>query len=175
MKLFNKIALTAVGAFMAVGAGVSALNVKAKSASAATMSVVSMSCDFTTKSAKASTYVEEWAYGSFKVMGGANNNAGWDYVKMGAKSENLSAANNPAYIASPKCEDVISKIDVVAPAGSLPKGGMAATVKVAVYSDDKYTTLIEETATQDYVKTAATYTFTPSVAGKWAKDSYYKV
>lgn len=34
MKLFNKIALTAVGAFMAVGAGVSALNIKAKSAKA---------------------------------------------------------------------------------------------------------------------------------------------
>lgn len=178
MKLFNKIALTAVGAFMAVGAGVSALNIKAKSASAATMSVVSMSCDFTTKSAKSSAYNAEWAYGDFKVFGGANNNGGWDYVKMGGKKATLETTN-PVYVASPKATEAIDKIEVVGPAGSMAKSGMTgADVYVVVYSDSEYKVPVDTTESQAWLKTANTYTFTPTTAygaASWAKDLYYKV
>ncbi|MCF0108480.1 MAG: hypothetical protein HUJ59_05755, partial [Bacilli bacterium] len=49
--------------------------------------------------------------------------------------------------------------------------GMAATVRVAVYSDSDFSSKIDETTAQTYTSAAQTYTFT----GTWAANSYYKV
>lgn len=174
MKLFNKIAIASVGAIMAIGGAAIARTANAFATKAEGSEVLSMSCDFTKKSVGSSAYNNSWNYDGFTVYGGANNNKGWDYVKMGGKSATLANAN-PVYIASPICEDAISKITVVAPSGSLKDKSMTAKVKVVVYSDEEYSNVIDETAEQTVVSSATTYTFTPTSGSTWTDYSYYKV
>ena len=132
-------------------------------------------CDFTAKSASGSSYTTKWTYGDFTVFGGANNNKGWAYVKMGGKKDNLTSAN-PVYISSPKVASPVSKVQVSIIAGSLPKTGMSVNSwGVYVYSDANMTNQIDYVAGGTITKNAAVFELTPSSGSAWSANNYYKV
>ena len=134
-----------------------------------------MVCDFTAKSASHSAYTDSWKYGDFTVFGGANNNKGWAYVKMGGKKENLTSAN-PVYISSPKVASSVSKVQVSIIAGSLGKSGMSVNSwGVYVYSDASMTNQIDYVAGGTITKNAAVFELTPSSGSAWSANNYYKV
>ena len=143
-----------------------AVNVKA--------ATVVESVDFTAKSAKHSAYTDTWDYDGWTVSGGANNNGGWAYVKMGGKSTNL-ASYNTIYIASPVVTSASAEVTVNIIAGSVPKSGMSATVALEVYSDSTLKTLVDSTAAVTVAKTAAEVSFKPNNVSVWPANSYYKV
>ena len=134
-----------------------------------------VTCDFTKKSAKNSGYTAEWNYGDFTVFGGANNNGGWGYVKMGGKKDNLASAN-PVYISSKQITSSISKVQVSVIAGSLPKTGMSVNSwGVYVYSDANMTNQIDYVAGGTITKKAEVFELTPSSGTAWSANNYYKV
>ena len=134
-----------------------------------------VNCDFTTKSASHSAYTDSWKYGDFTVFGGANNNKGWAYVKMGGKKENLAQAN-PVYISSPKMTSAISKVQVSIIAGSLAKSGMKVNSwGVYVYSDANMTNQVDYVAGGTITKNAAVFELTPTSGSAWSANNYYKV
>ena len=134
-----------------------------------------VNCDFTTKSASHGAYTDSWKYGDFTVFGGANNNKGWPYVKMGGKQTNLATAN-PVYISSPKVTSAISKVQVSIIAGSLPKTGMSVNSwGVYVYSDANMTNQVDYVAGGTISKNAAVFEFTPTTGTTWSANNYYKV
>ena len=94
-------------------------------------------CDFTTKVSKHSAYNDSWTYDSnWTVYGGANNNGGWEYVKMGGKNTTLANAN-PVYVVNKTAfSKEIKAVIVTYPSGSFSKGGMGCNEwGVKVYSD----------------------------------------
>ena len=134
-----------------------------------------VTCDFTTQSAGSSQYTASWNYGVFTVFGGANNNKGWTYVKMGGKNSNLSQAN-PVYISSPQMTSAISKVQVSIIAGSLAKNDMSVNSwGVYVYSDANMTNQVDYVAGGTITKNAAVFEFTPSAGTNWSANNYYKV
>ena len=101
-------------------------------------------CDFTKKANGHSAYNDKWTYDdNWEIFGGANNNNGWDYVKMGGKSATLSSAN-PVYIVNKSAFDCeIASVKVTFPAGSFSKSGMSCNSwGVKVYSDLACTQLL---------------------------------
>ena len=94
------------------------------------------SVDFTTKAVKNSNYKNKWTYDGWTVSGGANNNAGWAYVKMGGSSSNLSSYNT-IYIASPKVASQCSKVEVNIIAGSVAKSGMLHMIYTEKIPEDQ--------------------------------------
>lgn len=131
--------------------------------------------DFTTKSAKHSAYTDSWAYGDWTVSGGANNNGGWAYVKMGGKSSNLSSYKD-IYISSPAVGSKVSEVTVNIVAGSLPKSGMSVNSwGLYVYSDAAMSTQIDYVAGGTIAKTANLFSFVPTNGTSWPANSYYKV
>ena len=134
-----------------------------------------VNCDFTTKSASHGAYTDSWEYGDFTVFGGANNNKGWAYVKMGGKKENLAQAN-PVYISSPKMTSAISKVQVSIIAGSLAKSGMKVNSwGVYVYSDAKMTNQVDYVSGGTITKNAAVFELIPTSGSAWSANNYYKV
>ena len=134
-----------------------------------------VTCDFTAQSASHSSYTDSWSYGDFTVFGGANNNGGWAYVKMGGKSSNLANAN-PVYIASPQMTSSISKVQVSIIAGSLAKSGMSVNDwGVYVYSDANMTNQVDYVAGGEINNSAAVFEFTPTSGTTWSANNYYKV
>ena len=134
-----------------------------------------VTCDFTKKSAKNFGYTAEWSYGDFTVFGGANNNGGWGYVKMGGKKDNLASAN-PVYISSKQITSSISKVQVSVIAGSFPKTGMSVNSwGVYVYSDANMTNQIDYVAGGTITKNAEVFELTPSSGTAWSANNYYKV
>ena len=134
-----------------------------------------VTCDFTAQSASHGAYTDSWQYGDFTVFGGANNNNGWAYVKMGGKNTNLATAN-PVYISSPKMTSAISKVQVSIIAGSLAKSGMSVNSwGVYVYSDANMTNQVDYVAGGTITKNAAVFEFTPTSGTTWSANNYYKV
>ena len=107
--------------------------------------IASYVCDFTTKVSKHSAYNDAWTYDTeWTVYGGANNNAGWDYVKMGGKSATLANAN-PVYVMNKnRMGRNITAIRVTYPSGSFPKNNQMDCSEwgVKVYSDLACTNLL---------------------------------
>ena len=107
--------------------------------------IASYVCDFTTKVSKHSAYNDAWTYDTeWTVYGGANNNAGWDYVKMGGKSGTLANAN-PVYVMNKnRMGRNITAIRVTYPSGSFPKNNQMDCSEwgVKVYSDLACTNLL---------------------------------
>ena len=132
-------------------------------------------CDFTTKSASGSSYTTTWNYGDFTIFGGANNNKGWAFVKMGGKSTNLESAN-PVYISSKQITSSISKVQVSVIAGSLAKSGMKVNSwGVYVYSDANMTNQVDYVAGGTITNNAAVFELTPTSGSAWSANNYYKV
>ncbi|MCI1244547.1 MAG: LPXTG cell wall anchor domain-containing protein [Bacilli bacterium] len=133
--------------------------------------------DFTTASFASTSYTSAWDYGDATIFGGANNNAGWNYVKMGGKSTNLSIAN-PVYVSSQKdsISKAIQKVTVSIIDGSLSHTGMSVNSwGLYVYSDSEMSTQIDYVAGGTITSSAADFDFTPTTGNVWAAGSYYKI
>lgn len=131
--------------------------------------------DFTTIASKHSTYTDKWTYGDWTVSGGANNNGGWGYIKIGGKNTNLSTYSD-YYVASPQVSGAGKKVTVNIIDGSLQKDGMGLTSwGVYVYSDANMTNQVDYVAGGTITKSAQLFTFTPSTGTTWPANSYFKV
>ena len=129
--------------------------------------------DFTTKSSGSSYYDTTWTYGDWTVSGGANNNKGWGYVKMGGKSEKLI---DDVYLSSPVVAQTASKVTVNVIAGSLPKAAMKLNSwGLYVYSDSAMTSQVDYVAGDTITNAAALFEFTPTSGTTWPANSYFKV
>lgn len=126
--------------------------------------------DFTKKTAAHSSYTDgEWTYAGWKIDGGANNGAGWEFIKLGKK-----AGDQTSTISSPLVASAASEVVVELPAGSLNKTGMSVTSwGVKAYSDEAHETQVAAVAgnTADIVKTATSIT----LSGTFPANSYYVV
>lgn len=175
MKLFKKIAIISVGAMMAIGLGAFVSQPSAKAANASTLTAAT--CDFTTKTSASNSYTSSWTYNTdWNVFGGANNNGGWAYVKMGGKATNLAVAN-PVYINNiTAISQAIEKVTVSTIAGTLSKTGMSVNSwGLYVYSDSALTTQIDSVAGGTITTTATDFDFVPTSGSSWAAGSYFKV
>lgn len=83
-------------------------------------------CDFTTKATKHANYNDVWTYdNTWEVRGGGNNNAQWDYVKMGGKKDYMADWSH-TYIANKVAfTQAVKSIEVSYIDGSLPKSSMS--------------------------------------------------
>ncbi len=138
--------------------------------------VIAAEADFTTISAKNSNYTNKWTYGDWTVSGGANNNGGWNYIKLGGKSSNLSTLSDIYVATKSAVASEVTRATVHIAANSLSKSGMSVTSwGLHVYSDSAMTNEIDYVAGETITKSAATFTFVPTNGTAWAANSYYKV
>ncbi len=127
-------------------------------------------CDFTKKANGHSNYNDKWTYDdNWEIFGGANNNNGWDYVKMGGKSATLSSAN-PVYIVNKSAFDCeIASVKVTFPAGSFSKSGMSCNNwGVKVYSDLACNNLLYTVNGGTIAKTAQELTINAESSKSWS-------
>ena len=132
------------------------------------------SVNFTTKAAAHSAYTDTWAYDDWTVSGGANNNGGWAYVKMGGKKDNLDKYND-IYIASPKVASATSKVTVNVVAGSGATSSRKATMGLYVYSDSSYSNQVDYIGEKSITASAKLFEFEPTNGVSWPSNSYFKV
>ena len=137
--------------------------------------IASYVCDFTTKVSKHSAYNDAWTYDTeWTVYGGANNNAGWDYVKMGGKSGTLANAN-PVYVMNKnRMGRNITAIRVTYPSGSFPKNNQMDCSEwgVKVYSDLACTNLLYTVTSSVTITGAAQVVTLKPVPGQPWKAGY---
>ena len=136
--------------------------------------------DFSAKTASHSSYGDTWKYGDATVSGGANNNGGWAFVKMGGKADTINGANYPGTF-------IKTDTAVAFPVASLSlkfvsqcynQDSEKASVKVISYSDAELTTKVAETAAQEVpaiAKNGDPVTMTFAFAENQAAESFYKI
>ena len=177
-KLFGKTAVLVVGTVMAVGLA-SCASSSSMSARMAKAESVYTDCDFTKKSAGSTVYTTEWTYGSYKILGGANNGANWDYAKFGRKKQTDGTTDTNGYVKSPAIDKAITKIELVILANTKAKvttTNSTVNVGVTVYSDEAMTDVIDTVEpTETAFKEAGSKNLVPSSGTSWAADSYFKV
>jgi len=157
-----------IGAF----AGISSL--KFKEVKAVSMTTQVAKADFTAKATSHSNYGDTWTYGNdWSIYGGANNSAGWAYMRFGKKD----SANQQCYCATAKAlESEISEVVVTTNSGNLSTSGTLNSWGLYVYSDSDMKTKIDYVAGENMTANKAeTFTLTPSAGVTWASGYYYKV
>ena len=136
--------------------------------------------DFSTKAAKHTAYNDTWAYGDVTIAGGANNDGGWAFVKMGGKSATISAEGHPGtWIKTDKALDYsVASVTLKFVGKCYNQDNEKATVKVESYSDAALATKVAETEAKEVPAITTnegieevTYTFTAAQAA----NMYYKV
>ena len=136
--------------------------------------------DFSLKTASHSAYNDVWEYGDVTVAGGANNNGGWAFVKMGGKAATISAADHPGtYIKTNAALDFsVGTVTIKYVGKCYNQDSEKATVKVEAYSDAALTTKVGETDAKEVPAITTnegieevTYTFATAPAA----NMYYKV
>ena len=131
--------------------------------------IASYICDFTTAASKHSAYNDAWTYDTdWTVYGGANNNGGWTYAKMGGKSATLANAN-PVYVVNKyRFGRAIQGVRVTYPAGSFSKSGMSCNSwGVKVYSDLACTNLLYTVTGEAITAQGGTLTVRPEAGQVW--------
>ena len=126
--------------------------------------------DFTTKSDKSSTYIEDWTYSSnsisWTINGAANYDGGWAYVRTGGKTQNKSYYKSQGSIAG-----TISSIILTALNTKNKSSFTMQSIKLIVAKDAAFSDVIDE-VTLTTISTSMT--FTPT-AGKVWQDAYYQL
>ena len=107
--------------------------------------------DFSTKLEKHSAYNDTWTYGDATIAGGANNNGGWAFVKMGGKSATISAADHPGTWIKTDSAIAYSVASVTMKfvGKCYNQESEKATVTVYAYSDAALTEKVAETAAKE--------------------------
>ena len=127
--------------------------------------------DFTSKAASHSSYKDSWKYGDWTITAGANNGAGWAFVKFGGKEADAVSRNGSAV--SPKITTAGSKVTINIVDGSLSKSGMG----VAEYGVKAYSDADLKTEVASVVGTVAITNKAASIvlSGTFPANSYYKI
>lgn len=125
--------------------------------------------DFTTKSAKSSTYISDWTYTSngisWTIKGAANYDGAWAYVRTGGKKQKYSYYKSQGIISGSISSIILSALNT-----QNNTSFTMSSIKLTVARDDAFTDVIDEVTLTDI---STSMTFTPS-AGKLWKDAYYQ-
>ena len=186
MKMKNKLFLglgilgiAAAGAALSIGGDEIAV-VKAAD-------TVSEKWDFTTKATGSTDYKNQWTYNDQVVVkGGANNSAGWAYIRMGGKP-----SNNPDHVSSLSSVNP-SQSDTTSVVATFLNFGNNSAYKISKIGLEVSDTAFEpstasnypESSAYDYVAFDSTslsefddyvVTFTPSSVDVWSEGSYFRL
>lgn len=127
--------------------------------------------DFTTKASSHSSYTDTWTYGEVvEISGGANNNAGWAYVRTGGKN-----STNPktSTMTSVKASTVdIESVNLQAINTASGSSFTMDSINLYVASDAGFNSLID---TVSGVAVSTDMTFTPTSGTYWGVGSYFKL
>lgn len=142
MKLRTKITSLCAAMTMALGVGVAVSAVNGQMLESKAASSLATTADFTAKTTPSTTYTDEWTYGgNWKIKGAANNNAAWDYLRVGGKSSakiKIGTISNVTAIAA----DINQiKIDLLNYASGT--GYTLDSIDLNVYSDSALTTSVD--------------------------------
>lgn len=170
MKLIKKISAISLGLFLVAGGLAVGGHKVTKETKAGEYAV--MSCDFTQKTDKGSSYGSEWTYDGFTIFGGANNNAGWDYAKFGAKKSKAADPDKvtAGYVISPKIEEQITRIEIVLAAQG-EKGSCTWSIDVSP-TESFLGSVNYDGGNLDNSK-AGSFSIKPE--NPWDSDSYFRV
>ena len=127
-------------------------------------------CDFTKKATKHGAYGDSWVYDNdWTVFGGANNNGGWEYAKMGGKEETLKSAN-PVYVVNKVAFDREIKAIRVSQTGPIINWTAITEWGVKVYKDLECTQLLYTVKGGDIVEdgTDRTYIISAEEGKPWS-------
>lgn len=127
------------------------------------------SVDFTTKAVSHSNYTNTWNYDGWEIYGAANNNAKWDYVRVGGKN---TASNKTGSFTSPIINTEISSLKIEALNTASGSGFTMNNITLKVASDAEFTNIIDEVLNTEV---ATSMTFLPSNGNSWPINSYYKL
>ena len=136
--------------------------------------------DFSAKTVSHSAYNDIWTYGDATVSGGANNNGGWAFVKMGGKSATISAEDHPGTWIKTDVAVAYSVASVTMKfvGKCYNQESEKATVTVESYSDAALANKVAETPAQEVPAITTnegveilTFTF----AAPQAANLYYKI
>lgn len=129
--------------------------------------------DFTTKVSSNSNYMNTWTYGGVvEISGGANNNAGWAYIRTGGKgsdSRKIDPATMVSVNPSPVNIDSVNLQAVTVASGS---GFSMDAVTLYVSTDKSFASV---TDTVSGVTVSTNMTFTPTSGTYWESGSYFKL
>jgi hypothetical protein len=172
MKKLNKffVAFASLGMVIAGGA---AIAVTAKAAvKTSAVEAVSKTWDFTAKTTPSASYTSAWTYGTdCSINGGANNSAGWDYIRVGGKATTASVAKESTMSTTASVSSAITKITLSAVNISSNAAFTMNSITLTVYSNSGLTTLLD---TVSGVTVATSMTWAPTSGTAWAANSYYK-
>lgn len=120
--------------------------------------------DFTAKSSKNSEYTKSWTYGDTTISGAANNNGGWNYIRVGGKQK----TNYTSKITSIVIEKEINKIVMSSLNTGNNKSYKLTSITLTVVNDSKTldVVVIDSPTTE--------ITFVPSESSIWSSNSNYE-
>ena len=127
------------------------------------------SVDFTTKAESNQTYTNTWNYDGREIYGAANNNGGWDYVRVGGKS---TASNKTGSFTSPIINTEISSLKIEALNTASGTGFTMNNITLKVASDAEFTNILDEVSNTEVT---TSMTFLPSNGNSWPINSYYRI
>lgn len=127
--------------------------------------------DFTEKSASHQNYTETWEYGGWIIYGAANNNASWEYVRVGGKS---TASTKTSYFSSPLVSQEISSLKIDALNTSSGSGFTMDKIELTVASDADFSNQIDGVSISNG-SISTSMTLMPSDGDSWPANSYYKI
>lgn len=138
-------------------------------------------CNFKTLNASNSAYNNTWSYNDWSIKNGANNNAAWEFVKLGAKS--LSKATESSISSKVAASAAVGSVSVniisTSTASTLFKDTEMAVVEygVRVASDAKFENVVDTvvgttTITKGFNQVV---TFNPTSGSSWNTGLYYQV
>ncbi len=183
-KLFTKIVGVSLGIAMAIGVGVGVATSNRNFTRVDATQKTAIVCDFTTKNSSHSSYKDSWDWKNsasdpaWKIHYGANNSAGWAYVKLGSKS--ADACLSGCYIGSPIIDKEVTKVsvNVLSNTGNNTNKMGVSSWSLGVYSDATYETSIatvDKTSTSISITSGDVYDIVPASGNSWAANSYYKL
>ncbi len=132
-----------------------------------------MKCNFANKEASNTSYSGTWDYNDkWSVTGGANNGAGWAFVKLGKKSVTDLDSSIQTKVAA---TEAVASVTIKLVSGSLSKDDMKLnSYGVRAYSDATLETKIGEViGTEEITNSAGEFTLTPTTA--FPANTYYQV
>ena len=129
--------------------------------------------DFTKKASSNNNYTKIWTYdGVVSVYGAINNNADWDYIRVGGgKSKNNDTSTLTSINASTAD---ISSIDLTALNTSSGSGYTLHNITLEVATDNSFTTIVD-TITKSDDSISTNMNFAPSSGDCWESGSYFKM
>lgn len=170
MMKFKKPYAFLVAGLLCVSVGAATIGLNVEPSVEPAQALAGYDWDFTTKASKNSNYTEAWTYGNVvSIYGAANNNAGWDYIRVGGKNKSNATSTLTSINASPVD---ISSIDLTARNTASGSGYTIHNITLEVASDNSFSSIID---TVSYNTVSIDMNFAPSSGDCWESGSYFKL